>query len=415
MDERTLVPGMLPIVPLDGRSNIPSSLPLDSIAARVVVPRDVKREEFVVEAPSTLPFQPTDMDARVIVPQGAAPPEIIAPSENVPGDIVEPDIFMTGEVNLLTTGHDETKAKSELVRNVVSVILHILLIAAIIFEPKIFPAHVPTQAELDLARKQITVLLPPGAFEIPKAAPRPKQPVVHVDPKVLRSVAPPEPKPTPVPAPKEPERVVKELPSAPVPQPNATPPPTPPKETAKVETPPPVKLEAPDQQPTPHGLILPKTSSPSGSIRDSIRNSSKMNAPVAVGGGQNQGGIPRSGGHGAGMGPVELLTDTQGVDFNDYLRRVYLTVRQNWYSVMPESVQLGEQGVVSLQFKIMRNGSVPTGDPARVFGSGKEPLDRAAVSSIRASNPFEPLPAAFKGDYIELRFTYYYNLTPPQQ
>jgi TonB family protein len=108
-----------------------------------------------------------------------------------------------------------------------------------------------------------------------------------------------------------------------------------------------------------------------------------------------------------------MLTDTQGVDFNDYLRRVYITVKQNWFSVMPASVQLGDQGVVSLQFKIMRDGSVPDGDPQRVFGSGKEPLDRAAVSSIRASNPFPQLPNAFKGPYIELRFTYYYNMPIP--
>ena len=87
-----------------------------------------------------------------------------------------------------------------------------------------------------------------------------------------------------------------------------------------------------------------------------------------------------------------MLTDTEGIDFNDYLRRVYLTVQRNWFSVMPASVQLGDQGVVSLQFKIMRDGSVPDGDPAQVFSSGKEPLDRAAFSSIRASNPFQPLP-----------------------
>jgi len=92
---------------------------------------------------------------------------------------------------------------------------------------------------------------------------------------------------------------------------------------------------------------------------------------------------------------------------------VYITVKQNWFAVMPASVQLGDQGVVSLQFKIMRDGNVPEGDPQRVFGSGKEPLDRAAVSSIRASNPFPPLPGLFKGPYIELRFTYYYNMPVP--
>jgi outer membrane biosynthesis protein TonB len=75
-------------------------------------------------------------------------------------------------------------------------------------------------------------------------------------------------------------------------------------------------------------------------------------------------------------------------------------------------VFLGDKGVVSLQFRIMRNGSVPVDEPVRVHASGKEPLDRAAISSIRTSNPFEPLPPAFSGPYIELRFTYYYNLQP---
>ena len=32
MDERTLVPAMLPVVPLNGQSTIPTNLPLESIA-----------------------------------------------------------------------------------------------------------------------------------------------------------------------------------------------------------------------------------------------------------------------------------------------------------------------------------------------------------------------------------------------
>ena len=110
-----------------------------------------------------------------------------------------------------------------------------------------------------------------------------------------------------------------------------------------------------------------------------------------------------------------MLTDTQGVDFNDYLRRIYYIVKGNWYAVMPPSVELGEQGVVSLHVKIMRDGSVPDPEPIMLYGSGKEPLDRAAVSSIRTSNPFPPLPGQFKGPYIELRYTYYYNIQPPNQ
>jgi len=130
---------MLPIVPLDGRTNIPSSLPLESIAARTVVPRGIRREDFAFEEPSHLPLQPTDLDERVTVPQGAAPPEIIAPSENIlPAEIVEPDIFMTGEVNLLTKERTDERAKSDLARNISSVVIHVLLILAIIVEPKVF-------------------------------------------------------------------------------------------------------------------------------------------------------------------------------------------------------------------------------------------------------------------------------------
>src|SRR5206468_5174091 len=67
-------------------------------------------------------------------------------------------------------------------------------------------------------------------------------------------------------------------------------------------------------------------------------------------------------------------------------------------------------GIVVLTFRIMQDGSVPSSEPVIQRNSGKEPLDRAAFSSVRASNPFEPLPAQFKGPYIELRYTYLYNI-----
>ncbi len=415
LDERTLVPAMLPIVPLDGRTNIPSSLPLESIAARTVVPRGIRREDFVVEEPSDLPLQPTEMDERVTVPQGAAPPEIIAPSENIlPAEIVDPDIFLTGEVNLLTEARTEDRAKSDLARNISSVVFHVLLILAIIVEPKVFPARPKTQEELDLARRQMTILLPPGAFETARPTPRRERPAetMKVDPRIIRKVAPPEPTPAP-PPPKEPERVVKELPSAPVPKPNVTTPetttPTPKTDAPKQ----PLKLETPEEQPKPNSLLLPKNS-PGRAIQDSMRDAAKMNAPRPVGGGGQipTRGAPGGGGRGSVGAGIEMLTPTEGVDFNDYLARVYQSVKRNWFAVMPASVELGDKGVVSLQFRIMKNGGVPDGEPVKVFGSGKEPLDRAAISSIRTSNPFEPLPPAFSGPYIELRFTYYYNLQP---
>jgi outer membrane biosynthesis protein TonB len=417
LDDRKLVPSTLPIVHLDGKSTIPSSLPLESIASRVVVPRDVKPSEFIPEEKSDLPLQPTDLDERVIVPQGAAPPEIIEPIQNIPTDLVETDIFMTGEVNLLNKETPE-KDRAELVKSVMSFAAHALFIIFLIFEPKIFPPHMPTQEENELARRQMTILLPPGALDDLKTPPRP--PPVHVDPKVLRRVAPPAPKPaaiptpTPAPQPKQPE-VAKNLPSAPTPQPQQAPPKAQDDFAAKQDAPKqPLKLETPEQQPTDHALLLPK-SSLGGSLRDSIRESEKMSAPNAIGGGgqvPSNSGLRGGGGQAQAYGNMEMLTPTEGVDFNDYLHRVYIIVKRNWFSVMPESVRLGDKGVVSLQFRIMRNGIVPDGEPVRLSTSGKEPLDRAAVSSIRASSPFEPLPPAFSGPYIELRFTYFYNLQP---
>ena len=105
-------------------------------------------------------------------------------------------------------------------------------------------------------------------------------------------------------------------------------------------------------------------------------------------------------------GRRQILTPTEGVDFNSYIQRLLATLKHNWYAVMPESVYLGDKGIVSITFKINRDGSVPAPDPNLERTSGKEPLDNAAMSAIRASNPFEPLPSQFKGRIIELRIIF---------
>jgi len=45
-----------------------------------------------------------------------------------------------------------------------------------------------------------------------------------------------------------------------------------------------------------------------------------------------------------------------------------------------------------------------------VGSSGDIALDRPAYGSITGSNPFPPLPKEFAGQYLGLRFSYYYNL-----
>jgi len=418
--ERTLVPANLPVVKLDGQSTIPTNLPLESIATRVVVPRDINVESVQRPEESNLPLQPTEMDERVTVPQGGAAPLEFSPLPPVSEELIEPDILQTGEVAFLSPERPTQTSIADATTRIVSVAMHILLVLLLIFEPKLFRPHVRTSEEEDIARRQITVLLPPGALDAlkpsPRVAPAPHE-SVSVDPKVLNRIAPPVQPPSPTPQPEPPK---KELPNAPVPQLNATAPvPQNNAPVAKVEAPKaPLRLETPDMPSTPNGLILPKQLSPGDAIRNAERDSARINSPAPIGGG---GQLPGGGGGGGGRGHgtaaagVTMLTDTEGIDFNDYLHRVYIKVKQNWFAVMPASVQLGDQGVVSLQFRIMRDGSVPDGEPVQVFSSGKEPLDRAAFSSIRGSNPFQPLPSAFKAPFIELRFTYYYNLMPPNQ
>lgn len=417
LDERTLVPSALPVVQLDGRTTIPSNLPLDSIAMRVVVPRDVNVEAVQREEVSHLPPQPTEMDERITIPVGVAPPEEFAPLGPISEDLVEPDLFQTGEAAFLPPEWRGKQTPEDRITAIASVVFHIVLLALILFLPRFLGPHVPTPEEEEIGRRQMTVLLPPGALESlkPSPAPAPHAPV-HVDPRVIKKVAPyVEPPPVPQPTPEPPKR---DLPSAPSPQPNvaAVQPPknASPSQGELPKTP--TKLENPDMPVPEKGLILPKTGGSAGDlIRDAARGT-KPNAPIPIGGG---GGGIRSGGGGHGRGShgagIEMLTDTEGVDFNDYFRRIYYIVKGNWEAVMPPSVELGEQGVVSLHVKIMRDGSVPDPEPVMLYGSGKEPLDRAAVSSIRASNPFPPLPAQFKGPYIEVRYTYYYNIQPPNQ
>ena len=113
------------------------------------------------------------------------------------------------------------------------------------------------------------------------------------------------------------------------------------------------------------------------------------------------------------IGPMDVLSDTMGVDFGPYLQRVLRDVKLNWYNLIPEAARppLMKRGKVSIEFAIMKDGRVQgltlTGT------SGDVSLDRAAWGGITASNPFPPLPAEFRGDYLALRFHFYYNPDNP--
>jgi TonB family protein len=106
---------------------------------------------------------------------------------------------------------------------------------------------------------------------------------------------------------------------------------------------------------------------------------------------------------------LELMSDPLGVDFRPYLVRVLAAVRRNWMAVIPEAARLGLRGKVVLQFAIRRDGRVTKVVFASEAGPGAQALDRAAVASISASDPFPPLPVEFHGEQVRLQLAFLYN------
>jgi len=415
LDDRMVVAANLPHLALDTHSNIPSYLPLDVLASRVVVPRDMPTTPLDPASvnPDYAPL--TMLDQRMAVP--AALPHVELSSEapvsiyNFP-DVLDADVLTTGEVNLMVAHVEEPGVNWHSISRIGSIAAHVVFISFLLLIPKLFPYQTPTQEQVDMARQQLNfIYMPPDVRGTPATPSPPRSPQVHIDPRVLKEVAP-QLDLQPLSKPRVPDQpIVREAPVQPPPDL----PPAPKPQVAQSAPEPESLRPAPQPKPDPSsgGLILPRFSSPGRQLEESAREALQGGGSPGV---QSGGAIPGEGGDlgGGGGGQagagIEMLTPTEGVDFSSYLARVLASVKQNWYSVMPESARLGDKGRVVLQFRITRNGAVPDGEPQLEIGSGKEPLDRAAISSIRSSSPFEPLPQAFSSPYIELRFIFLYNL-----
>jgi TonB family protein len=410
MDDRTVVPsGVSDAPPLDGKTTIPSHLPLGVLVDRTLVPRGMAAKPIErLQHVSTVTLE--ILDSRTVVPAFVEPltAEEIKTPEHAPEmtaelrEIVQPDIFTTGDANLLIEPEETRDQKSDLVRVVLSVLVHVAVILFLIFAPKLFP--VPTQEEIAQYKLPTNwIYSPPSTAEPPAAAPR-----VRVTPETLHKVAPPVEKPL-IPSPVTPEKPPTDLPEAPHPKISVAPTPA----ASIPTTPAPSHLE-PVLPATPnnHLSLGLSPASPGKALSDQMNNAihdGRTGPPVYIG--------PSSGagGRGAGMsGNVDILSDTQGVDFSDYIRRLLATLQRNWEAVMPESVRMGEQGVVYTTFQINPDGSVSAPDPTLERTSGKEPLDNAAMAAIHASNPFEPLPSQFHGPFLKLRIVFLYNVRPEQ-
>jgi TonB family protein len=293
----------------------------------------------------------------------------------------------------------------------ISVILHLLLIMAVVTAPKYLPLHraIALRSAEDLLRdRELTFVEMPKDQQ--KATTKPDTNKISDKDRIATSRAP-----------RLDRKTLDELrdfrPPGP-PGPGGPPLQTPP--AAAQNTPPAAGARgpsAPADQNTTARLQSPPLSpqrafssgamSPGSAIEQAARA-----AAISRGGGY--GGAGGDYGLGAGAnrgvrGTMDVLSDTMGVDFGPYLARVLHDVRYNWYTLIPEIARapLMRRGKVSIEFAIMKDGSVAG---MRLTGpSGDISLDRAAWGGITASNPFPPLPGEFRGQYLALRFHFFYN------
>jgi TonB family protein len=298
----------------------------------------------------------------------------------------------------------------------ISVVVHLLVVILIAMSPKMFGykgIDLATTADLMKNQNMTYLDLPPDLQKAPKVAP--KTNVISDKNRVAMSRNPSIDKKT-----------LEELRRAGPPRPSAAPP----SQSAQMAPPPGSQQPSQTQQQMAQMEPATPTVNPKLPVPDQGNGKpvdfAQMNKTLgnltdqarAVAEHRGSGGSYGGGGGDYGVGPggrartfgnLEVLSDTQGVDFGPYLQRVVDAVRRNWYTLIPEAARapLLKRGKVAIEFAILPDGKVAG---MKITGvSGDVSLDRAAWGGITASNPFAPLPSEYHAPYLALRFRFYYN------
>jgi TonB family protein len=307
-----------------------------------------------------------------------------------------------------------------------SVILHLMLIIFILVSPKLFSErtfrksrqgeHTPVESS-----KQLGFVALPNDYQ--KLLRKPKTPVLSDKDRIAQGKAPKiDPKGLRAPYSKGDTKLREQSGSRGTPEPSVPPAVSAPGGHSASPQPP-----VPEENKQIAKLQLPQTATqsagePKRSLREmvegmetpgfSIKNSiEKARQSGNYGSGGSTGDALRNFDNRHANFSVEeptVLSDTHGVDFGGWLRLVYFRVRDNWYAVIPELIRSGTKGKVVIIFDVRNDGRIENLQVVR--SSGLSPYDRAAVSSLKLSEPFPTFPPAFKGEFITLQFSYLYNM-----
>jgi outer membrane biosynthesis protein TonB len=260
-------------------------------------------------------------------------------------------------------------------------------------------------------------LIPKYIFKVPVVVDRSNIIDQHKDFTYMDSPALP-PKVTVKPVPVKPPVIDKETleamnranPPAPAPAPPAPAPPQPtqpipPSQQSQVEAPRPAAVPA-------RPNFAMNSLNPADQLRDAMKSASR-NPGQGGAGNLGSGGLARH--PGAGSGGIEVLSDTQGVDFSSWLQRWHWETEHTWDPLIPDEVNppILKSGMVAIRFKVLPNGRLMDGSLVLEGRSGDTALDRAAWGALTNSN-YPPLPRDFHGPYLELRAFFLYNMEPPR-
>jgi TonB family protein len=89
-----------------------------------------------------------------------------------------------------------------------------------------------------------------------------------------------------------------------------------------------------------------------------------------------------------------------------------VSVKPTLQANLPESVSSGHRGIVALRFRVLKDGTIQNDVATIEKSSGRGDMDEAAVAAIRTAAPCSPLPEAYPGRGMELRFLVFYNIKP---
>jgi len=277
-----------------------------------------------------------------------------------------------------------------------AILVHIALLMALILLPK-YVFKVPPVIEANLHDKNNFTYLDSPQWQ-PKVAPKPlvKPPVI--DKKTLDEMkreAPLAPQET-APPPQQPQ-----APAQPKPQP-AVPVPPAPQSQSPIEAPRPAAVPA-------RPNFAMNSDNPADAMKQAMRDAMRGRGGAYAN--QPSGGLSMH--PGAGTGGVQVLSDTQGVDFSSWLQRWHYETERTWDPLIPDEVNppILKSGMVAIRFKVLPNGRLMDGSLMLEGRSGDVALDRAAWGALVGSN-YPPLPREFHGPYIELRAYFLYNMQP---